>query len=72
MEVCTLYGNQAFRQRIRDLREARKRTDPNFSLHEFATKGANTELRSCRGLLERGGTLGCKHRTVTMRRPFQA
>ena len=30
-------GNPAFGQRIRDLREARKRTDPNFSLRKFAT-----------------------------------
>jgi len=30
-------GNPAFGQRIRDLREARKRTDPSFSLRKFAT-----------------------------------
>jgi transcriptional regulator with XRE-family HTH domain len=29
-------GNPVFGQRIRDLREARKRTDPNFSLRKFA------------------------------------
>lgn len=30
-------GNLAFGQRIRELREARKRTDPSFSLRKFAT-----------------------------------
>jgi transcriptional regulator with XRE-family HTH domain len=29
-------GNPVFGQRVRDLREARKRTDPNFSLRKFA------------------------------------
>ena len=29
-------GNKAFGDRIRELREARKRTDPNFSLRKFA------------------------------------
>ncbi len=29
-------GNPVFGQRIRDLREARKRTDPSFSLRKFA------------------------------------
>ena len=29
-------GNKAFGDRIRELREARKRSDPNFSLRKFA------------------------------------